>query len=237
VGGRTERSGTATRISTQEGKKFVRLFLSLTVGVAVGLAPFLGNFPVPGFVPLLSMFPRSLRGTLIPLSAFLMGIIAAMVQYYSFRVHVQKVFDLVFKRAAIVLMVSFALLVVSYFFMVVQVPLPGRLPDESVIIGLARLETCQCKDASELRCVEELSLSPASIEGCWGSLQINTNKLILTILYLATTGSFGAIIGLLVLRGVPTGARARRKVKKSATRESHRPGIDKTASGQGGGSE
>jgi|SRR6185295_16323589 len=212
---RSESQGNPASVTTKEARLFVRLALSLGVGVAVGLAPFLGKLSVPGFVPLLAIFPSSLQGFLIPISAFMMGSVAAIVQYYAGSIRSKRSVDDVFKRASRFLAFSFLLLVVSYFFLVVQVPIPGA-PSEAVVIGLVKLNSC-CKDASSnLECVEELSLFPGAIESCWGSQQVGLSKAYLSLLYLIATGSFGAIIGLIVLKTSKRATPKRRPRKEGA---------------------
>lgn len=211
-------------IATKEGRAFVRLALSLGVGVAIGLAPFLGNLTVPGFTPLLAIFPRTLReGALIPFSAFLMGIIATMIQYYAELPTPSKSVHVIFRKSARLLIAAFVLLVVSYFAFVVQVPLPGK-PSEAVVVGLIRLETCGCaNDSARLQCVEDLSLFPGAIERCWGSLQVGLSKAYLSLLYLLVTGSFGAIIGLIVLRGTKSDPAKHKRVTRKAARPKKKP--------------
>src|SRR4051812_25046827 len=68
---------------TPLAKRFVRSVLGFGVGVGLGLAPFLGKLGVPGFSALLSLFPEALSAFLIPVSAFLMGMLAAVTQFYS----------------------------------------------------------------------------------------------------------------------------------------------------------
>src|ERR1700749_4631878 len=62
---------------------WVRLLLGFGVAVGVGLAPLLGKTGLPGFFTLLSMLPAILRTTAIPLSSFIMGILAVGVQFYG----------------------------------------------------------------------------------------------------------------------------------------------------------
>src|SRR4051812_30870916 len=68
---------------TSMAQRFVRYGLGFFVGVAIGMAPFLGEVNVPVFRALLSVMPFQLWSDLIPLSAFLMGIIAVAVQFYA----------------------------------------------------------------------------------------------------------------------------------------------------------
>ena len=77
-----QRSSTITP-ATSLSKKFVRYIIGFGVGVAVGLAPYLGILNVPFFKPLLSLIPEAVRGTAIPLSAALMGIVAVVIQSYG----------------------------------------------------------------------------------------------------------------------------------------------------------
>lgn len=62
---------------------WVRSLIGFSVGVAVGLAPYLGVTGVPLFTPLLELIPSTARHTTIPLSAALMGLVAMWVQWYG----------------------------------------------------------------------------------------------------------------------------------------------------------
>ena len=66
---------------TPLAQRYVRYVVGFGVAVGVGLAPFLGK--VPGLDVLARLFPPDLKSTLIPFSAFLMGLIAVAIQYYS----------------------------------------------------------------------------------------------------------------------------------------------------------
>ena len=59
---------------TPIARRYVSYVVGFGVALGIGLAPFLGK--VAGVDALLNLFPRSLHGSLIPLSAFLMGFIA-----------------------------------------------------------------------------------------------------------------------------------------------------------------
>ena len=95
-------------------RRWVRAVLGFSVGVAVGLAPFLGEFDTPGFTPLLSLFPPTLKSVLLPTSAFLMGTIGAVSQFYSglpIKINSLKAYA---KRIIILMLVTFFLLLLSY---------------------------------------------------------------------------------------------------------------------------
>src|SRR5882724_5196164 len=68
---------------TRTAKKFVRYMVGFGVSVAVGLAPYLGTLHVPLFSSLLDLIPEPIRGTVIPLSAALMGVVAVIVEWYG----------------------------------------------------------------------------------------------------------------------------------------------------------
>jgi len=231
---KTEPQRDSVPVGTKEGRLFVRLALSLGVGVAVGLAPFLGKLSVPGFVPLLAIFPGQLQIFLIPVSAFMMGSVAVIVQYHAGPTRSRRSFEYVFKRASRFLVLSFILLVVSYFFLVVQVPIPGA-PSEAVVIGFVKLNSCCQGATSNLECVEELSLFPGAIESCWGSQQVGLSKAYLSLLYLIATGSFGAIIGLIVLKtskSVAPGRPPRKGGAQSTARMSVKRGVESRLPGR-----
>src|SRR5688572_28330666 len=52
--------------------KLLRYILGFGVSFGIGLAPYLGTFNIPGFTPVLSLIPKSIQNTAIPLAAILM---------------------------------------------------------------------------------------------------------------------------------------------------------------------
>ncbi len=179
-------------------RRFVRSVLGFSVGVAIGLAPFLGEVNLPGFRALLNLLPLQLRDGLISLSAFLMGLVAVSLQFYSTeKVSLAKIRKL-FRWAIGIIIVGFLLLVALYNEFIVRVP-RGR-ENVSVMISSSRTQECSCGQASDTLCIQELSLNPAAIEHCWGSRPLRRIGLMLTVSYLVLTGGFGALVGLLLLQ-------------------------------------
>lgn len=189
----------ASRPPTALARRFVRYVVGFGVGVAVGMAPFLGVLEVPGFQALVSLYPRELRATLIPLSAFLMGLVAVAVQFYAGSSISRRALGRRFRRGLAVLLIGFLLMIVLYTLFVVRVELDGGESAVAVTVGWTRLPSCGCTAESDVDCVGELSLSSRAIESCWGGRQLRVVRLILILSYLLVTGGFGALVGLLLL--------------------------------------
>lgn len=189
-------------------RRFVRYVVGFGVGVAVGLAPFLGVLRVPGFEALVSLFPLDLRATVIPLSAFLMGVVAVAVQFFAGERIARTALRRRFRRGLVALLIGFLLLIVLYSLFVVRVAVDGGERSVAVAVGWARLPACGCTAVGDADCVRALSLAPAAVESCWGSRQLRLVRLGLILSYLTVTGGFGALVGLLLL--VEDRRRARR---------------------------
>jgi hypothetical protein len=183
-------------------RRFVRYVLGFAVGVGVGVAPFLGKLPVPGFEALLGLFPETLQRSMIPLSAFLMGLVAVAVQFYSGETLSRPGLRVRFFWSLATLLVGLLLLIVLYTLLVVRVPIEGGARSVPVVLALSRSASCTgCPPAlSDGECIARLSLNPKAIESCWGSRPLALSRLALTLGYLVLTGGFGALIGLLLLQ-------------------------------------
>ncbi len=182
---------------------WVQSLLGFGVAVGVGLAPLLGKTGLPGFSALLSVLPDILRTTAIPLSSFIMGIIAVGIQFYG-RHATPSVPSLRRKfRLTIILLCMFVLVFYIIHVLSVQmVPIDGG--NVPVVVGFSgHLETCACsKTASDLECIMGLSMHPAAIATCFGGRNIALANGALVLAYLVTMGLLGVLVGLLVL--VPT---------------------------------
>ncbi len=182
---------------------YIRYVLTFGVGVGIGLAPFLGRAGIPGFSGVLQLFPVGLQRDLVPLSAFLMGSVAVAVQFYSRTYVGYERIKKTFRRALMVLALSFLSLVIGYSVLVVSVPV--QMAEESVafVTSVMRPDSCVCsRNVSDVQCIQQISLNPAAVESCWGSLRVKISKLILRLNYLLVTASFGAIIGILLIRDI-----------------------------------
>jgi len=195
-------------------KRFVRYLVGFTVGVAVGVAPFLGTLHVPGFTALLELYPNDLRRSLIPLSAFLMGLVAVVVQFASSERLSRSWLRRSFLIAVTVVTVAFVLLVLTYDSHVITLDVPAAARSVTLVIAPNRLSppTCPCPTAqSDEACLSEY-LAPERIPQCWGRSAVRQSKLLLRGGYLALTGGFGALIGLLLLQQ-ESASRSRRRTR------------------------
>lgn len=189
---------------TPLAKQFVRYVLGFGVGVAIGLAPYLGEINVPLFRPLLSLLPESLRDIVLPLSAALMGIIAVAVQWYGTHRLSKKSLTRAFNRAILSTIFSFLALVVVYTFVVARVPILAGQDSVSFVVGFQHPEGGACLGLSDSECIKRLSFDESAIASHWGDRQIRFSKLALMLAYLSFTSCFGVLVGLVVLRRAAT---------------------------------
>ena len=200
---------------TTLGRRYVRYVVGFGVGVAVGMAPFLGVLDVPLFAPLLSLFPRSVRIPAIPLSSFLMGLVAVGIQFASGEKVPRRFLRWSFAGTFVALVVGLVVLLNLYTQNVLTVPnvegADGRTIDVRLVVGGERpnrpLPTCRClPEESDVDCAKGLTFE--GLELCWGRRQVRRAENSLTLAYLFLTGSFGALIGLLLLQ---EGAKRKRR--------------------------
>jgi hypothetical protein len=208
---------------TALARRYVRWVVGFSVGVGIGMAPFLGKVKVPGFSPLLELFPLQLQGVLIPLSAFLMGTIAVGVQVLAGEGLKRSTLTRSLLSGLAVILASLVVFVVLYNLFVVSVRVPNGYV--AVIVTSERLPGCGCAPASsDPDCIESLSLDPAALETCWGGPALKMRKLALQLNYLLLTGGFGALVGLLLLREEDQEKKRRRPSGKARRPTSPPPG-------------
>ena len=184
-------------------QQYLRYMLAFGVSLAVGLAPLLGKLNVPGFSALLSLYPVNLADTIIPFAALFMALPAIAVQFYAGdrinRNKLQRWFALTLGLVGVLLFVVLAL----YLFFVVQVPFEGGKGRATYAIGFNQSADSICLERKKSlpTCIaEELTFNPARVEAVYPENEIRLVKLLLSSGYLALMGSFGLLIGLLVLR-------------------------------------
>lgn len=181
--------------------KWIRYFLGLTVGVAVGMSPYLGVLNIPFFRPLLDLIPVTLQNILIPLSSASMGIIAAVVQWYTGSTFTRKRLNSLFVKCLTVCFLSFFALMIIHTIFVVSIPIKAGKETVSFLVGYSRPVEEPCPSSvSDGACIELLSFNPSEISSFWGDKQIRVARLLLFGSYLFFTCSFGSIIGLIVFR-------------------------------------
>lgn len=190
--------------------RFVQYILGFGVSVAVGLAPFLGKLDVPLFKPLLGVLPPSEHDVAIPISALLMGFVAVVVQWYAEdpirRVELRKWF----LRFAVALMISVLVFVCISALATARIAV-GEDSTAVLLHGFGA-PTCEaCKNMSSGECIKVITFDPTRIDGCWGSDRVAVARISLLITYLTLTSCFGALVGLLVVRGGQAQGRTSRR--------------------------
>jgi hypothetical protein len=184
---------------TPRARQFVNYVLGFGVGVAVGLSVYLGKLDLPLFAPLLDLIPASLQNALIPLSSALMGILAVAVQFYGYRQWSNKELALYFRRLFAAAVAAVILLLVVHTFTTVTIETtPGS--SVSFVVGFTRPQRAPCPaEISDADCIGRLSFELSRISSFWGDRRIKMAGLALELSYLAATGVFGALVGLIVL--------------------------------------
>jgi len=211
-------------LSESVPRRFAHLILNFFVGLAVGLAPFLGTQNVPFFKALISVMPFQIRNELIVLSAFLMGLIVAAVQFYAAERIARPVLRKRFGLALIVIGAGFVLFYVLRAEFTVDVPRgEGTV---TVLIGSRPLKSCSCPDpeGNPEACIQRLTFNAAAIAHCWSYREIRRRGELLGLAYLILTGGVGILVGfILVQEG------GRRREKKTPARRRPAPPAAGTA--------
>lgn len=204
---------------TPLAQKLVRYILGFGVGVGIGLAPYLGLLNLPLFKPLLALIPESIQNTVIPLSSALMGTVAVVIEYYGGEHISRAALRRLFKKTLITAAVTFIILIFIHTAVVVTIPILGGKEWVSFVVGFTRPIKSPClADVSDAACVKLLTFDTSEIESFWGDRQIRFAKGLLILSYLAFTGSFGAIIGLTLMRDKVKRRSPTRRVPRRTTR-------------------
>jgi hypothetical protein len=204
-------------------RQLVRYVRGFGVGVALGLAPFLGVLPIPGFSALLDMYPESMRGWLIPLSGILMGILAVSIEFLGTKIPPAAILRKWFKVGLAVWAVSFLGLLFLYPRWVARVEVgdgtrtPAFVTGSDVVPPRPPSSPCKCPagQAAE-ECIADVGLALGPIRECFGSGQVTTATQVLALLYFLLTGTFVLVVGLLLLLQQPASrGRARRPGRRA----------------------
>lgn len=180
-------------------RRLVSYVLGFGVSVAVGLAPYLGKLDIPLFDSLLKLIPTSLHNTALPLSAALMGLVAVIVQWYGSERFSKDWLHQSFTKVLKLTLGTFIILFIVHIFVVVRVPYDGG--SETFLVGFVRPVKPPCEDSiSDVECIARITLDDTEIQSYWGSFQIRIATISLLFPYLAFTGSFGLLVGLLLLK-------------------------------------
>lgn len=200
-------------------RRLVRAILGFGVGVAVGLAPYLGTVGVPGFQPLLNLYPLSIRNVAIPLAAALMGIVAVVVDWYGAERLTPTRLRRMFWRTLTIVGAGFVLLIVVHTAFVVAVPIEGGSDSVSFVIGWTRQATCNCgQELSDAQCIQRITFNLAAVDACWGDRGVRFAKLVLILSYLLFTGAFGVLVGITIVRAAAISNRPDRRSRDMSRR-------------------
>ena len=199
------RKESVVRKQTQDARYFVRMVRWFGVAVVLGLSPFLGHWNVPGFTALLSICPDSLQSIVIPVTAFLMGLTAVAVQWYSETKPTRGQLSKWFKYSALSTVVGVLALLVLHTFLVQRIAIERGKKFHSLIVGSARTEACRCPPGIDnVRCIKRLTLEKAEESACWWPHSaLRALRLLFSLAYLCAMIGFAATVGLLVVRGKP----------------------------------
>lgn len=200
------------QLSEPAARGFIRLILDFFVGVAVGLAPFLGTQKIPFFRALISIMPFQISNELIALSAFIMGLIVAAIQFYSSKSSKRISQRVLGKRFAIALVTMLVGFLLFYFLrneFTVDVARGQSEETVTVLIGSTAFpyepqkeDGCHCPDATRNpeACIQRLSFDAGAIAHCWSYREIRRRGELLGLSYLLLTGGVGVLIGLILLQ-------------------------------------
>lgn len=183
------------------GNRLIRYVLGIGLGILLGLAPYLGAYPVPPFRPIFALFPDTIREPLLPVSAALSGILAAAVQWYQGESLVAGRLRRLFFRTLITAAAALLLFFVVHSLVVIRVPTYG---DKSTIVlkGFVRPVKYPCLEQgmSDLDCLDLVTLDEGRIKVFYGAAQMQVAGMSLSLLYLLFTSCLGLMVGLILLK-------------------------------------
>jgi hypothetical protein len=179
---------------TKTTRTWIRWVLGFGVGVAVGLAPFLGRMDIPGFTSLFNVLPFNDRDQIYPLSGFVCAVTAVSYQYWA--QGKQPDHRRLFMRALVFTIACFLGFLALRTLFVVDVPLDGNHEFIPVLVSAGRVATCGCPPAmSDVQCVQNISIDVAEIASCWGDGPLRLIRLGLILAYLGLIAAFGLLVG------------------------------------------
>jgi hypothetical protein len=195
---------TATyEIAEPHTRKYLRYMIAFGVSVAIGLSPLLGNVNIPGFTAILTLFPLSLRSTVIPFAAFIMALPALAVQFYALDRSKLGTLRRWFKYAIGSALLAAVALFIGFMQVVVAAVPPGTDQTLRYVIGPEMRSKCPCvaKSLEIEQCIgQAITADPVQVEGCYPRSAVQFNKTIISLIYFAMMASFGTAIGVLILR-------------------------------------
>lgn len=188
---------------TPPTRKFMRYVLGFMVGTIAGLGPFLGTVGVPGFkalIELLPQFPADLKSSVIPASAFLMGLVVVVLQFLSKQSIPRIALRRGFLACLVVLLAAFVVLYTLSAIFVQEAEIEG-VPTTRVMISWFREPDCcpGVQKTAVTECLGGRSWDPKLYRKCWGDGRLTVVKSGLSLAYLVLTVGTGVLVGLLIL--------------------------------------
>lgn len=186
----------------RHASKWLRYVIAFSVTLAVRLAPLLGRVRIPGFSPIIELFPVNVRAVAVPFAAFVMAIPAVLVQYFAGE-------RIRFFRPRFVLSLAltlFALLLILFYLYgtyVIQVQTIGGAGSLSYIVGSKMKTKCECmkKQMDIVPCIgRAISTSSQEVDDCDEDQELRRRKILLSMTHIVMTACFGALVGILVLK-------------------------------------
>lgn len=191
-------------------RRWLSALLALAVTVPLSMAPLLGTFDIPGFKALLSLFPRGLQDTALPLASLAMALVAVSVQFFSRdRFSGRKL-----ARAFTVLVAGLFLLLLVLAWRhnqtVVAMKVGPTGETASFVVAAERRASCPCPEGSgDAECIQRLGLDGSRLPVCWDERAVRGNSFVLLLLYVLLMSGLGALVGLLVMARTQPRPRAR----------------------------
>lgn len=204
-------------------QRWIRYLLGFGVSVGLGVAPLLGTWSVPGFTPMLSLFPKlpwDTTGALIPISALLMGMLAVVIQFLGRDNHSDAKLRKWFFRCTWLAGGALIVLLILQPFLVVTFPVPAQNSEIAVLVGFSRPDTCTaCSTGiSDVQCLENTTLNPPLMRSCWGDRQLIFAYLALALPYIGLMGAFGLMVGIFMLYDEQKTRKSRKAARRPRTK-------------------
>jgi hypothetical protein len=162
------------------------------------MAPWLGQFDVPGFTSLLELYPECIKPFIVPIGGFLMGTVSVAVAFYAQAATGKARIVTVFTRTLRCMIVALVATIALYFSAVDRVDTPNDGSFAFVTGFSERHAECPCKQGmTAVQCIaDEVGIS--RVETCWPEKSIKLSRALLSVSYLVLIGCFGALVGCLV---------------------------------------
>lgn len=206
---------------TPVAREYLRLVRGFGVGVVLGLAPFLGTLPIPGFPALLTLYPNESRFELVTMGAFLMGVVPVVVQFYVGERLSGASLRRWFRRTTLTIVLALASLTVLVNLCLEKIPTAhGTM--SFLIVGerLSQEDGCPCpKRMPDVTCLLHLGAGGEGIPLCWDKKLKRLVNLALFGSYFLLTGGFGTMIGLVILQRAAKQQQAARKSQRRRSSE------------------